>query len=921
MPEAGVIDGAELIEGLRQQRKDFYEDQAEPLEDLYEQDPILTIQCLQSGQIQEALERYRQAYFRNQQEAIQKLYRSLHDWDPVNPTAGFKRSAGGNQAAQFVDQAAAVLRIRGLQQRWIGARPAGAAPEAPGPTRSRSSSPIRNIGLGGSGYRERPASPMKRTLQERRQGEPQPAKRRKIGHTPPNSLEYAKNIIAAIYWDINCFCRLQDSVREAIISGNDAPLDGKGVRYIEAAEHFIDSFISQQEDTVQEMESFELCQAFITRLGWKMLAICAHSEAFRLACEADETMGNRSLCWTHLVRLIKENRRSLEVFARTRRLPWRDVLLKHANNASIDQDPPHSEGSQGSPPPPDSVNTPSDLSEESFSESEESTSLGEAYRYDPELYEVPGAQIRRWIDDPDEPDCDVLPSTLTFARVRQDSKLELVRRNIRVMLREAFDAVGLPNEWVNPVPRGNSVYRCIEIDNSDIGMFCTAWIGPSVFHIDQMHNPARNRSVPLEEDRPPMSQIIQVMYEKFFPISSLRYIFVTEVVNAGTFNFIKRTLYPENDLEWPSRMLRRYIPSTWAFGTPEYDALLATPIGRTISYLVLGAYPRGTHRIVRVVTWPCSPIAVHMRFDIEALNETTEPAIEVASAGDVDDWDFVGGDSAQGKNKALAFLRPALGPEIYLANEHHHHIVHSLDGSLKRPRFNGQFQKHINHHIWRPEDFDNVANPALVIAPWTCNSCRNMTTHEWYKEIKEKDRKSDDDCDCVCRIFAGDLVELREYQGKGTGVRVLATYPHEESGMHMDTYTGVIQVKGMPNCAHDRYYLDLCPDVPGPDKGIICPTYYGNWTRFINHSCDSKAEFLAAAVGGRWVVFVHLQKEISIFEELTVNYGGAYFKNVEYPCLCGSPQCFSKLGFLKGEGGEGSSKGSGKIVLKYGNPI
>ncbi|KAJ5331369.1 hypothetical protein N7476_001152 [Penicillium atrosanguineum] len=497
----------------------------------------------------------------------------------------------------------------------------------------------------------------------------------------------------------------------------------------------------------------------------------------------------------------------------------------------------------------------------------------------------------------------------------------MVRRNIRVMLREPFDAVGLPNEWVNPVPRGKSVYRCIEVDNSDIGMGLTAWIGPTVCHVDQLCNPERNRSVRLEEDRPPMSQIIQAMYEKFFPISSLRYVFVTEVVNARTFHFIKRTLYPENNMEWPSRMVRRYIPSTWDFGTPEYDALIGTPIGRTISYLVLQAYPRGTHRIVRVVTWPCSPIAAHMRFDIEAIDGATEPAIEVDSADDIDDWDLVGGHSAEGNNRALSLLRPALGPEIYLANEHPHHIVQTLDGGLKRPRFNRRFQKHINHHIWKPEDFDYAANPVLVVGPRKCNLCRSTTTHAEYKVIKEKDRKADDDCDCVCRVFAGDSVELREYQGKGTGVRVLATYPHEEGGVHMDTYTGVIQVKGMPKCADDPYCLNVCLDVPGPDKGVICPTYYGNWTRFINHSCDSKAEFLAAVVGGKWVVFITLRKDISIFEEITVNYGEGYLKHVEYPCLCGSPQCCSKIGFSKYDGGEGSSKGRGKIIVKYGNPI
>ena len=55
--------------------------------------------------------------------------------------------------------------------------------------------------------------------------------------------------------------------------------------------------------------------------------------------------------------------------------------------------------------------------------------------------------------------------------------------------------------------------------------------------------------------------------------------------------------------------------------------------------------------------------------------------------------------------------------------------------------------------------------------------------------------------------------------------------------------------------------------------------------RSINHSCDSKAEFFVAVVGGKWVVFVSLMKETSIFEEITVKYGEGYLKNAEYPCL------------------------------------
>ncbi|KAJ5110078.1 hypothetical protein N7532_002723 [Penicillium argentinense] len=56
----------------------------------------------------------------------------------------------------------------------------------------------------------------------------------------------------------------------------------------------------------------------------------------------------------------------------------------------------------------------------------------------------------------------------------------------------------------------------------------------------------------------------------------------------------------------------------WGYGTPGYDALLGTRMGKVAVYLVLGVYPRGTCRIARVVTWEHN-LEANLRFDIEAV--------------------------------------------------------------------------------------------------------------------------------------------------------------------------------------------------------------------------------------------------------------------------------------------------------------
>ncbi|KAF9894532.1 hypothetical protein FE257_006417 [Aspergillus nanangensis] len=70
---------------------------------------------------------------------------------------------------------------------------------------------------------------------------------------------------------------------------------------------------------------------FVDAVGWKMFAICACAEGFRRACEEQITGQSGRLFWDHLGCIIRENYACIEVFATTRNLDWRGILLPHTH--------------------------------------------------------------------------------------------------------------------------------------------------------------------------------------------------------------------------------------------------------------------------------------------------------------------------------------------------------------------------------------------------------------------------------------------------------------------------------------------------------------------------------------------------------------------------------------------------------------
>jgi hypothetical protein len=223
-------------------------------------------------------------------------------------------------------------------------------------------------------------------------------------------------------------------------------------------------------------------------------------------------------------------------------------------------------------------------------------------------------------------------------------------------------------------------------------------------------------------------------------------------------------------------------------------------------------------------------------------------------------------------------LEPA--PKIW--EEHPHHIVQTLKKTLKRPSFQGNSQIHIDETIMDSPKWEGkggMVDPTLRMVP------------EWAEG--DDDRYcalcgSPDICACELDFLPGSMVELVDRPETGTGIRALMGF---KKGTILGEFIGEICP---PDYLKGEVYSLRRISSTNNDKAraIISPANYGNWTRFLAHSCNSSTEFVPRTIGNRIMMTVEASRDISAFEDITINYGPEYWKDME--CLCGEENCVSK---------------------------
>ncbi|PGH34863.1 hypothetical protein GX50_02313 [[Emmonsia] crescens] len=206
---------------------------------------------------------------------------------------------------------------------------------------------------------------------------------------------------------------------------------------------------------------------------------------------------------------------------------------------------------------------------------------------------------------------------------------------------------------------------------------------------------------------------------------------------------------------------------------------------------------------------------------------------------------------------------------------HPHEIVVNLKCQhLRRPSFDNSYQMNIGSY----PNYSKLGDADPTIRRPTDGKCDVCS--------------SDKLCDCIYPAFPALFLELIETaDGRGTGVRALANFTKDTA---LGAFMG--EVLSKDGADYDPVYsvrLAAKTDFRTV-RAMICPKRYGNWTRFVNHSCDPSVVFVPRTIGKRIYVMMETLRDIEAFEEITVDYGQRYWKSKEKQCLCRSRLCKDK---------------------------
>lgn len=239
---------------------------------------------------------------------------------------------------------------------------------------------------------------------------------------------------------------------------------------------------------------------------------------------------------------------------------------------------------------------------------------------------------------------------------------------------------------------------------------------------------------------------------------------------------------------------------------------------------------------------------------------------------------YAGVDAPRGFNQALAHRSGVDG----LRYTHPHEIV--VDEGVKTvrpPIFRDRLQKHVEFSTFDPKDWETATDPehrGLKKDP-TLRKDLNHGLCDLCAAGKI--------CECQIKKAPFEFVQLVQTT-MGVGVRALAQF---EKGDILAEFVGPLH----PPCyiGDPVYALTMQGKVRVKEEiALICPMEFGNFTRFINHSCRANTTFERRTIGDRAMMTVEALRDIQPFEELTVNYGRAYWKG--RTCECGEEGCYTK---------------------------
>ncbi|KAJ5135525.1 uncharacterized protein N7515_004803 [Penicillium bovifimosum] len=235
-------------------------------------------------------------------------------------------------------------------------------------------------------------------------------------------------------------------------------------------------------------------------------------------------------------------------------------------------------------------------------------------------YREIGAQLQTWIDDPNAEGCTVAEATLTMQDLLDDNWTLRDSRfvpSVSDLPETARIMMGLPS------PDNGAQLRHMRIERHG-GRDAQASRA-------QVRMPRYNsHSVTTGDgfivchrmfrwDGPWWNEIARAFYEVDFPIGALKYVAFMEIVNEQTAPLVVGVHYPRRGIRFATMGVDE-PDQVWLHGSREYQEILGTALGKSVAYLILSCFQRGTKRISRILTWN-TPVAfspsLGMLFEIE----------------------------------------------------------------------------------------------------------------------------------------------------------------------------------------------------------------------------------------------------------------------------------------------------------------
>ncbi|KAI2643394.1 hypothetical protein GGS21DRAFT_13096 [Xylaria nigripes] len=266
-------------------------------------------------------------------------------------------------------------------------------------------------------------------------------------------------------------------------------------------------------------------------------------------------------------------------------------------------------------------------------------------------------------------------------------------------------------------------------------------------------------------------------------------------------------------------------------------------------------------------------------FDKESMQRlrNLRPALEVAA------------DTMNPKWRRLLAIVGEPSERIYTG--HHHDWVVLLDGSppmqLRQtylqwdPRFE---YSHIDECVidqaawgWNDPRWTPPSSSALtrISGASTCQICAK----------EQSDDPARNGCYCFPSLFGcavstpAPVQVFRTPDGRNNGLMALCAF---ERGAAVGEFVGVI-TKGLQD-------VDVMENTAGSTNYQIWQGRQGNFTRFVNHSCNANAQYQQFVwMDTQRIILV--SKGIAAGSEITVDYSDKYWKGLDKKCLCGEKSC------------------------------